>query len=70
MIAHRKAADQVSFNDTLYALILTLVLASLSSCSQPPSGHPSRHYHTYCNPIDIDYTYSVVNTDKHNSYRS
>lgn len=49
-------------------IILTLVLPGLmlaASCSKAPDQP-----RTYCNPIDIDYSYMVYNSDHNLSYRS
>lgn len=41
--------------------LLVLGLIALAACTKPQ---------TYCNPLDIDYTYMVYNSDQNLSYRS
>ncbi|MCI5482577.1 MAG: family 43 glycosylhydrolase, partial [Bacteroidales bacterium] len=44
--------------------ILAAALLALASCGG------DRQPATYCNPIDIDYTYMIYNSDRNLSYRS
>ena len=44
--------------------LLAAALLALASCGG------DRQPATYCNPIDIDYTYMVYNSDRNLSYRS
>ena len=44
--------------------ILAAALLALVSCGG------DRQPATYCNPIDIDYTYMIYNSDRNLSYRS
>lgn len=57
---------------TIMSVCLSAML--LLSCEAEPVGgveaRERKEYRTYCNPIDIDYTYSVVNTQNGVSYRS
>lgn len=46
-----------------HSLIFILVFSAVSAVSQ-------ENYKTYCNPIDIDYTYMVYNSHQDLSYRS
>jgi hypothetical protein len=48
-------------------LISAIFIAILVSCEQ--SARESQ-YDTYANPVNIDYTYSVVHTSRGLSYRS
>lgn len=56
--------------------ILTICIIALmvQSCKNTQNGNTTEiinsHRQTYCNPIDIDYTYSIVNTANGISYRS
>lgn len=50
-------------------LVSGITLFSLAACS-PQNGQPAPKKETYCNPLDIDYTYMVYNSDKNLSYRS
>lgn len=47
------------------SLASLLLLAALLSCHKSGTG-----LQTYCNPIDLDYTYAVYDSDKNLSYRS
>lgn len=70
---HSKAFSGASSAQSLLPQILLFVLVAfflLPGCSKDEASGQKQSYTTYCNPIDIDYTYSVVNTNKHNSYRS
>lgn len=53
-----------------FLLCFLLPCLSLLSCNRETSNNQKHVYETYANPIDIDYTYAIVNTHKHNSYRS
>ena len=46
-------------------LLLTAVLAAFISCNSTEDLKT-----TYCNPLDIDYTYMIYNSDRKLSYRS
>lgn len=52
----------------------TIFLLIIGACTEIPSNVKSdnvpHHTKTYCNPLDIDYTYSIVNTSQGISYRS
>lgn len=52
--------------NTVLILILILNILSFNSCSEKKDKTSP----TYCNPLNIDYTYSIVNTSKGLSYRS
>lgn len=47
----------------LSGLVLLLCLANFLSAQD-------MHMDTYCNPLNIDYTYMIYNSDKNISYRS
>lgn len=49
----------------IHAPFLSLGLLLIGSCT--PEGHK---VNTYCNPLDIDYSYMVYNSDQNLSYRS
>lgn len=50
---------------------MTKFLASLAICIAPICIHAqSSKFSSYCNPIDIDYTYRVYNANRVESYRS
>ena len=49
------------------SLFLFILVTALYSCN---SNKEEKSSSTYCNPINIDYTYSIVNTSKGLSYRS
>jgi len=49
-----------------FALLSTLFVMGLSSCGEIGNGERR----TYCNPLDIDYTYMVYNSAQNLSYRS
>src|SRR5882762_9966167 len=51
----------------LRCALFLLLAASLLSCNRKAN---EQRYRTYCNPINIDYTYSVVHTSRGLSYRS
>lgn len=51
---------------TIYIALLFITIV-LGACGEYPA---EKNYHTYCNPINIDYTYSVVQTSQGKSYRS
>ncbi len=46
--------------------ILALAIITLASCTTEQERVPV----TYCNPIDLDYTYMIYNSDRNLSYRS
>ena len=46
----------------LSGLVLLLCLANFLSAQD-------MHMDTYCNPLNIDYTYMIYNSDKNISYR-
>src|SRR5690606_34923213 len=48
-------------------LLFFYITASLFFCS---ARAQSTQTQTYCNPINIDYTYMIYNADKNLSYRS
>lgn len=52
---------------TIYIGLLLLTIVLGSSCSEHTIEETNR---TYCNPINIDYTYSVVQTSEGLSFRS
>jgi hypothetical protein len=62
----------------LTVIILSLLLFSCNSnkkeCSnlgtESQEVQGKNNFNTYCNPIDIDYTYMVYNSSKNISYRS
>ncbi|WP_299580045.1 family 43 glycosylhydrolase [uncultured Sunxiuqinia sp.] len=47
-----------------------LALATLLFAAIPGMGNAQSVCNTYCNPLDIDYTYMVYNSSKNISYRS
>ena len=47
----------------LSGLVLLLCLANFLSAQD-------MHMDTYCNPLNIDYTYMIYNSDENISYRS
>lgn len=52
-------------------VIERLALAAILFSASPGTGSAqSAGYDTYCNPLDIDYTYMVYNSSKNISYRS
>ena len=52
-------------------IIERLALAAILFSASPGTGSAqSAGYDTYCNPLDIDYTYMVYNSSKNISYRS
>ncbi|MCF0173314.1 MAG: family 43 glycosylhydrolase [Bacteroidales bacterium] len=50
-----------------HTIVATLASALLISCTTGTTVQPAK---TYCNPIDLDYTYMVYNSDRNLSYRS
>jgi xylan 1,4-beta-xylosidase len=55
---------------TNFFIITACTLFALSSCRQPDVTPAYHQPTTYANPINIDYTYSIVNTHEGQSYRS
>ena len=58
-------------------LILLLSISFCLACNNNPqktditkSPTEKKEYKTYCNPLDIDYTYMVYNSNRNQSYRS
>lgn len=54
----------------LKATILSVLLLLLQFLSLPKSFAQSNQMSTYCNPINIDYTYMIYNAHRNISYRS
>lgn len=48
-------------------LILSMATMAAASCAVAAADYS---LHTYCNPLDIDYTYMIYNSDKDISYRA
>lgn len=57
----------MQIRNTSYTWIVLILAIAFSACGE---GTDEENYSTYCNPVNIDYTYSVVQTSKGNSYRS
>ena len=51
-------------------LIYKLLIASLAICSLEIANAQSNQMSTYCNPLNIDYTYMIYNAHNDISYRS
>lgn len=63
-------------------ILFFFIIAFLFSCKTDNNQHIDQHsnsqeevatkkeYQTYCNPLDIDYTYMVYNSSRNQSYRS
>lgn len=51
------------------ALVLGISTMAFKVEAQP-SQEPAEQPVTYCNPINIDYTYMIVNSHRNISYRS
>lgn len=51
-------------------VIKRLALAAILFSASPGTGSAQSVCNTYCNPLDIDYTYMVYNSSKNISYRS
>lgn len=48
-------------------LVLSMAAMAAASCAVAAADYS---LHTYCNPLDIDYTYMIYNSDKDISYRA
>lgn len=48
----------------------TLLFFISSALSLLPASGQNTRMETYCNPINLDYTYMIYNSDKDISYRS
>lgn len=52
----------------IHFILLCAVLSSLQALAQPATGDTRAN--TYCNPVNLDYTYMIYNAHKDLSYRS
>jgi Beta-xylosidase len=57
-------------NPTFSLLLASCLSLALVSCASQSVGGHRDHRDTYCNPLDIDYTYAVFDSDRDLSYRS
>ena len=48
---------------------ILIAAVALAGCSLLPVAQNLRH-DTYCNPLNVDYSYMIYNSEKNISYRS